>query len=73
MQVLTIARFLMVVDNALNKIRFLKDENASSILIVLVAERFRIRLDANAALIRSLLAAGHHFTVDESARIEYET
>jgi hypothetical protein len=40
---------------------------------VLVAERFRTRLDANSSLISNVLSAEHDFTIDESVRLEYDT
>jgi hypothetical protein len=40
---------------------------------VIVAERFRTRLDANWSLISNLLSAEHDFTIDESVRLEYDT
>jgi hypothetical protein len=40
---------------------------------VLVAERFRTRLDANSSLISGLLSAEHDFTIDESVRLEWNT
>ncbi len=39
---------------------------------VLVAKRFRTRLDANASLIDKLLAAEHDFTIDESVQSEHQ-
>ena len=40
---------------------------------VVVAQRFRTRLDANSSLISNLLSAEHDFTIDESVRLEYDT